>query len=74
MGTDSEPHGHLELEKFWSQDDPTAFLTNSGSHMDSGDNSSKPQTQDRHPADQTRASKLMRDGLRRSTTAFQDDM
>ena len=25
MGTDSEPHGHLKLEKFWSQDDPTAF-------------------------------------------------
>ena len=25
ISTDSEPHGHLELEKFWSSDAPTTF-------------------------------------------------
>mgnify|MGYP002807439981 CR=1 FL=1 len=74
MGTDSEPHGHLKLEKFWSQDDPTAFWQTQAHIWIQGTIHQKPKTQDWHPADQTRTSKLTRDSLRRSTAAFQDDM
>ena len=50
------------------------FLVDSVSHVDSGDTLPNPRTQDWHPADQIRTSRLMRDSSRTSAASIRDDM